>query len=91
MSYLDGKNVPGSNSPYTVWLRSVNPRCVVGIDYRNLNDLISLYNHRLYKYVDFWNWLSEEAYFGEYTVTGFDYLWNQHNPNMSRVIVVNHS
>ena len=84
MSYLDGKNVPGSHSPYTVWLRLYTGG-VVGIDYRNLNDYIRLYNHRYYKYCDFWSWLSYEAFNDEYCVTGFSVLWNEHNINMRKV------
>ena len=86
MSYKDGKNVPGSNSPYTVWLICEGSAGVVGIDYRTLNDYIRLYNSRHYKYVDFWNWLSWEAFNDDYSVTGFSVLWNDKNPNMSQVI-----
>ena len=91
MSYRDGKNIPGSTSPYTVWLHSSAPSGVVGIDYRNLNDLISLYNASAYKYVEFWSWLSFEAFFDEYELTGFDVVKNEHNPNMSQVIMVRHT
>lgn len=91
MSYRDGKNVPGSCSPYTVWLRSSSPACVVGIDYRNLNDYITMYNSGACKYVEFWSWLSCEAFFDEYTLVCFDPLWNDHNANMTQVIMIKHT
>ena len=89
MSYKDGKNVPGSYSPYTVWLKSGNS--VLGVDYRELNKYILKYNKKgLYKYVDFWNWLSYEM-FDDSTcsiVSGFSALWNDKNINMTQVVMI---
>lgn len=91
MSYLDGKNVPGSNSPFTVYLRCPYEHCVTGVDYRELNKYIREYNHGLYKYCDFWNWLGEVCYNGDVHPTGFDALWNYNNANLSRVITIRHT
>lgn len=42
MSYIDGKNVPGSHSPFTVWLRH-SGGYVVGVSFHLLNDYIQKY------------------------------------------------
>lgn len=69
----------GHESPYTVWLRSDNPNTLVGIDYRQLNWYIQQYNHKLWKYVDFWEWLSYELFEDEYHLTGISALWSNYN------------
>lgn len=85
MSYIDGRNVPGSRSPYTVWLRS-GVGTVVGMDYRTLNKYIDTYNKRgYYRMFDFWPWLSYEEFPDTDAVTGFSAVWNEHNVNMSQV------
>lgn len=87
MSYIDGKNVPGSRSPYTVWLRACGH--VVGIDYQELNKYIREYNRRGYnRYFEFWSWFSNECDdIGD--VDGFSVLWNEHNANMNKVLPIN--
>lgn len=92
MSYLDGKNVPGSNSPNTVWLRKF-PCGVFGMDYDELNDYIREYNKEVYKFLPFWYWFSEELHMkgilpDAHGVVAFDVLWNQGNVNMNKVVVV---
>lgn len=77
------KNIPGSRSPYTVWLS--RPGGVVGMDYQELNHYIQLYNRGLYKYVEFFPWLSYEVFGDTDYITGFSALWNDHNPNMKYV------
>jgi hypothetical protein len=87
MSYRDGKPVPGSKSPYTVWLLSED-NAVVGCDYREINKAIRLYNRALYKYVDFWSWFSSYVMDNEYSILGYDVLWNEHNVNMSKLLYI---
>lgn len=87
MSYLDGKNVPGSLSPYTVWVNVCGG--VLGIDYREINKFISVYNKKqLYKYVAFWSWFSEELFDDPDYIHGFSALWNDHNTNMCKVLKI---
>lgn len=87
MSYLDGKNVPGSNSPFIVWLKCTGG--VAGVDYRKLNRYISEYNKKNYnRYFDFWPWFSQQEFDDAYYVDGFSALWNDHNINMNRVIPI---
>lgn len=67
---------------FVVWL-SVFHNGVIGIDYRELNEYIADYNHwRLYRYVDFWEWFSNECFNDEYKITGLAAL---NNPNVSKV------
>lgn len=87
MSYIDGKPVPGSKSPYTVWLLA-NTNTVVGCDYQEINNAIRLYNRGLYKYVEFWPWFSHEVLNDEYDILGYDVLWNEHNVNMAKVLPI---
>ena len=88
MSYIDGRNVPGSNSPFTVWLLK-NPSGVIGIDYRSLNRMIDIFNREgLARFVDFWPWISAEYFNNEDQVTGFSALWNDHNINMNQVHMI---
>ena len=88
MSYIDGVNVPGSRSPYTVWLRSCFGG-VVGIDFRTLNKYIKEYNRKKYKQVfSFWAWLSYQEFGSAEYVEGFSALWNDHNINMNKVIPI---
>lgn len=88
MSYLDGRNVPGSNSPYTVWLLSGSFK-VIGIDYHELNYMIDEYNRAgLARFVDFWPWFSTEYFNNDDQVTGFSALWNDHNINMNQVHMI---
>ena len=92
MSYLDGKNVPGSSSPNTVWLRKF-PSGVFGIDFDELNDYIREYNKDIYRFLPFWYWLSEELHLRDILpdaqdVVSFDVLWNQGNVNCNKVLVI---
>ena len=88
MSYLDGKNVTGSMSPYTVWLRC-GAGFVLGIDYQKLNKYIAVYNKKkLGRYVDFWPWYSEEVFDNPDYIHGFSALWNQDNANMRKVLAI---
>ena len=85
MSYLDGKNVPGSMSPYTVWLRG--GAGVLGIDYRELNKYIYTYNTQgLYKYLSFWAWFSKELFDDYAHISGYSVIWNRKNINMRKVL-----
>ena len=87
MSFRDGKNIPGSNSPYTVWLRAGGS--VVGVDYRELNKYIRVYNKKHYnRYFDFWGWYSSEEFGNASYIDGFFALWNDHNTNMERVLPI---
>ncbi len=87
MSYIDGLNVPGSRSPYTVWLRCSGG--VVGIDFRKLNKYITEYNRKKYKQIfSFWYWFSYQYYGDADYVDGFSALWNEHNANMNKVIPI---
>lgn len=87
MSFRDGKNVPGSQSPYTVWLKAGGS--VVGVDYRELNKYIRIYNKKHYnRYFDFWAWYSSEEYGDAFYIDGFSALWNDHNTNMERVLPI---
>ena len=87
MSYKDGKNVQGSHSPYTVWLKHIDS--VVGVDYQELNRYIREYNAKHYsRYFGFWGWYSYQE-FGDATyIDGFSALWNDHNVNMEKVIPI---
>lgn len=88
MSYLDGKNVPGSKSPYTVWLRG-GTGFVLGIDYQELNKWISVYNKKhLERYVDFWPWFSDELFDDADYIHGFCAIWNNNNINMRKVLTI---
>lgn len=93
MSYLDGKKVPGSNSPKTVWLRKF-PSGVLGIDFDELNDFIREYNNkRWYELIPFWECLTNELHLKDalpdaQDVVSFDVLWNQGNVNMNKVVVI---
>ena len=69
------------NNEFIVWLRI--PGGVIGIDYRELNDYIQEYNSKhLYRYVDFWPWLSYECFEDREEIHGFSAL---NNPNISKV------
>lgn len=56
---------------FEVLLRSDNPNCIVSIDYRQLNWFIREYNKKLWRCVDFWEWLSYELFEDEYHIVGF--------------------
>lgn len=87
MSYKDGKNVQGSHSPYTVWLKHCDS--VVGVNYQELNQYIRKYNKKHYnRYFDFWTWYSYEEFGDASYIDGFSALWNDHNENMSQVIPI---
>lgn len=87
MSYLDGKNVPGSMSLYTVWLNVSGG--VLGVDYQELNKYIRVYNQKkLDRYVAFWPWYSEELFDDADYIHGFSVLWNQDNANMRKVLTI---
>ena len=87
MSYKDGKNIPGSHSPCTVWLKHCDS--VVGVDYRELHRYIREYNKKHYnRYFDFWTWYSYEEFGDASYIDGFSALWNDHNENMSQVIPI---
>lgn len=64
---------------YEVLLRSDNPNCIVSIDYRQLNWFIREYNHKLWKCVDFWEWLSYELFEDEYHIVGFSAFYGNKN------------
>lgn len=88
MSYIDGKNVPGSRSPYTVWLRH-SGGFVVGISFYKLNDYIQKYNRKgFYKYFEFWSWFSYMEFNDSDAIVGFSALWNQNNANMNKVMAI---
>ena len=93
MSYLDRKNIPGSNSPNTVWLRKF-PSGVFGMDYETLNDYIREYNNNeYYKFLPFWYWLTEELHMEDalpagHDVVAFDILWNDGNVNLNKVYTI---
>ena len=87
MIYKDGVKVPGSNSPYTVWLNC--PCGVVGVDYRTLNHYIRLYNAKRYnRYFEFWPWFSYGEFDDADYISGFSSSWNAHNVNMEQVIPI---
>lgn len=87
MSYKNGAPVPGSRSPYTVWLNCSGG--VVGADYRTLNHYIRLYNAKRYnRYFEFWPWFSWLEFNDEDYISGFSVLWNEHNVNMEKVIPI---
>lgn len=64
---------------YEVLLRSDNPNCIVSIDYRQLNWFIREYNKKLWKCVDFWEWLSYELFEDEYHIVGFSAFYGNKN------------
>ena len=89
MSYIDGRNVPGSHSPYTVWLRRTGGRGVVGVSFKQLNKRIDEYNKKRYsRFVDFWPWYSYQEFSDVDEVEGFSALWNYGNANMTQVHVI---
>ena len=63
-----------------VWLRSYYK--VIGINLDELNNHIDYYNHVSGRWLTFWEYLTFEI---EDIVYGFDVLWNDGNPLMSRV------
>lgn len=82
------KNVPGSRSPYTVWLSCCSGG-VVGVTYHSLNRMIEKYNKkRMYRYVDFWEWYSYEEFNQIDYIRGFSTLWNEHNKNMRFILQI---
>lgn len=93
MSHLDGKIIPGSHSPNTVWLR-VFPSGVFGMDYDTINDYIREYNENEYwKFFPFWWWLTEELHMEDALpdakdVVSFDILWNEGNANVNKVLTI---
>ena len=87
MSYKDGAPVPGSRSPYTVWLNC--PCGVVGVDHRTLSKYIRLYNSKRYsRYFELWPWFSYGEFHDADYISGFSSLWNAHNINMEKVIPI---
>ena len=87
MSFRDGAPVPGSRSPYTVWLNC--PCGVVGVDYRTLNKYIRIYNAKRYnRYFEFWPWFSYGEFHDADYISGFSSTWNAHNVNMEQVIPI---
>lgn len=78
MSYIDGRDVPGSHSTKTVWLRYSGG--VVGIDFDELNAYIDEYNRSRLS-VNFWYWFNWTAPI-DVDVRGFSVLWNHNNSNM---------
>lgn len=88
MSYLDGKNVPGSHSPFTVWLRH-SGGYVVGVSFHLLNDYIQKYNKRGYnKYFEFWSWFSYNEFGDADAIEGYSASWNDHNANMNKLLTI---
>ena len=88
MSYIDGKNVPGSHSPYTVWLRQ-SCGLVVGVSFHLLNDYIQKYNRKGYsRFFEFWPWFSYNEFGDADAIEGFSALWNNHNVNMNKVLPI---
>ena len=67
------------NNKFEVLLRSDNPNCIVSIDYRQLNWFIREYNKKLWKCVDFWEWLSYELFEDEYHIVGFSAFYGNKN------------
>lgn len=67
-----------------VWLRR-GGRGVIGFKLEELNSKIDEYNRHPCPLMDFWEWLSFEY---DDVLTGFDILWNQGNPLMSRVHII---
>ena len=87
MSYKYGAPVPGSRSPYTVWLNC--PCGVVGVDYRTLNKYIRVYNAKRYsRYFEFWPWFSYGEFHDADYISGFSSTWNARNVNMEQVIPI---
>lgn len=88
MSYIDGKNVPGSHSPFTVWIRH-SGGYVVGVSFHLLNDYIQKYNKKGYsKYFEFWPWFSYNEFGDADAIEGYSALWNEHNANMNKLLTI---
>lgn len=67
-----------------VWLQR-GSRGVIGFKVEELNRKIDEWNNHLCPLLDFWEWLSFEY---DDVLTGFDYLWNQGNPQMGYVHII---
>lgn len=67
-----------------VWLQR-GSRGVIGFKVEELNDKIDEWNNYPCPIVDFWEWLS---FVYDDVLTGFDYLWNQGNPQMGYVHII---
>ena len=68
-----------------VWLMRGGRGGVLGIRSEELNKYIDQYNRHTCLLMDFWEWLSLEL---DVVVTGFDCIWNQGNPQMSKVHII---
>lgn len=67
-----------------VWLQR-GSRGVIGFKVEELNRKIDEWNNHPCPLLDFWEWLSFEY---DDVLTGFDYLWNQGNPQMGYVHII---
>ena len=67
-----------------VWLMR-GGRGVLDIRSEELNNYIDQFNRHPCPLMDFWEWLSFEL---DDVVTGFDCIWNQGNPQMSKVHII---
>lgn len=61
---------------------------VIGFDPDELNHYISEYNRLMYRFSDFWEYLSYEL--NQY-LSGFSTIWNNGNPLMSQLKTIRKS